>query len=179
MKIIAFGASSSKHSINKSFAEFTANQFSNVTIEVLDLNNYQLPLFSVDVEIEIGSPTAAKAFLTKIEEADLLVISMAEHNGSYTVAFKNLLDWTSRLKMKLFENKKILLLSTSPGDKGGSSVLDAAIKRFPMHGGEIIASFALPNFDTNFNTKKGIVDEALQTEFERIITLSKKTLKPN
>ena len=105
MKIMAFGASYSKQSINKQFAEFAASQFSDATIEVLDLNQYQLPLFTVDIESELGSPAPVKAFLEKIEEADLLIISMAEHNGSYTVAFKNLFDWTSRLKMKLFEHK--------------------------------------------------------------------------
>jgi len=176
MKIIAFGASYSKHSINKLFAKFAAHQFSDATIEILDLNHYQLPLFTVDIEAELGSPAPVKAFLNKIEEADLLIISMAEHNGSYTATFKNLFDWTSRLKMKLFENKKILLLATSPGPRGGSSVLEAATKRFPMHGGEIIASFSLPKFDSNFDSNKGIIDETLKKEFERIISLSKTKL---
>ncbi|MBP7965354.1 MAG: NAD(P)H-dependent oxidoreductase [Paludibacteraceae bacterium] len=176
MKIIAFGASSSKHSINKSFAEFTANQFSDATIEVLDLNNYQLPLFSVDIEAEIGSPDVVKSFLTKIEEADLLVISMAEHNGSYTVAFKNLFDWTSRLKMKLFEHKNIILLATSPGPRGAISVLEAAKNRFPIHGGTIIASFSLPSFDSNFDSQKGITDAALKQEFDAMIATAKTKL---
>ena len=66
MKIMAFGASYSKQSINKQFAEFAARQFSDATIEVLDLNQYQLPLFTVDVEAELGSPAPVKAFLEKI-----------------------------------------------------------------------------------------------------------------
>ena len=54
MKIMAFGASYSKQSINKQFAEFAASQFNDATIEVLDLNQYQLPLFTVDIESELG-----------------------------------------------------------------------------------------------------------------------------
>ena len=75
MKIMAFGASHSKQSINKQFAEFAASQFNDATIEILDLNQYQLPLFTVDVEAELGSPAPVKAFLGKIDEADLLIIS--------------------------------------------------------------------------------------------------------
>lgn len=55
-KIIAFGASSSKHSINKQLATYAANQFSNVDIEILDLNDYEMPIFSVDKEKENGFP---------------------------------------------------------------------------------------------------------------------------
>ncbi len=176
MKIIVFGASHSKQSINKQFAEFAARQFNDATIEVLDLNQYQLPLFTVDVEAEIGSPEPVKAFLDKLEEADLLIISMAEHNGSYTVAFKNLFDWTSRLKMKLFEHKNILLLATSPGPRGGISVLETAQKRFPIHGGNIIASFSLPNFDSNFDHQKGITNAAMKQEFDAVIQLAKTKL---
>ena len=176
MKIMAFGASYSKQSINKQFAEFAASQFNDATIEILDLNQYQLPLFTVDVESEIGSPAPVKAFLEKIDEADLLIISMAEHNGSYTVAFKNLFDWTSRLKMKLFEHKNILLLATSPGPRGAISVLEAAKNRFPIHGGTIIASFSLPNFDSNFDRQRGIINTALKQEFDAMIELAKTKL---
>jgi len=53
-KIIAFGGSSSKNSINKQLATYTANLFPNVFVEVLDLNQYEMPVFSVDLEKEQG-----------------------------------------------------------------------------------------------------------------------------
>ena len=65
MKITTFGASSSKKSINKTFAHYTAQQFQNATIDFLDLNDYSLPLFSVDLENEIGIPQNAKDFYLK------------------------------------------------------------------------------------------------------------------
>ena len=64
-----------------------------------------MPVFSVDKE-ENGFPKEAQNFLDKIEEADLLVISLAEHNGAYSAAFKNILDWTSRINAKSFSRKK-------------------------------------------------------------------------
>jgi chromate reductase, NAD(P)H dehydrogenase (quinone) len=176
MKILAFGASCSKQSINKKFAGFVARQFDNAKIELLDLNNYKVPLFTVDAESETGFPENVKLFLDKLKEADLLIISMAEHNGSYTAAFKNLFDWTSRLKAKMFENKKMLLLSTSPGQRGGSGAIEAARIRFPKHGAEIIATFSLPYFQENFDVEKGIVNKELDKQFREIISLTQNKL---
>lgn len=168
MKVIAFGASYSKHSINRKFAAYAASLISE-DFEVLDLNKYQLPLFTVDLEAEIGHPDTISEFLADIDRADLLVISMGEHNGSYQAAFKNLMDWTSRVKAKFFENKKILLLSTSTGGRGGKGVLEAALDRFPRHGATIIDHFSLPNFNDNFQEPVGIVEESLTLQFKELI----------
>jgi chromate reductase len=155
MKIIAFGGSNSQHSINKKLAIYAANQFDGAEVEVLDLNDFAMPLFSVDVEKEIGQHPKAKAFLEKLKEADILVISMAENNGNYSVAFKNVFDWCSRIEKDVFQHKPMLLLATSPGARGGSSVLEIAGRLFPRYGTEIKASFSLPSFDTNFDVEKG------------------------
>jgi chromate reductase, NAD(P)H dehydrogenase (quinone) len=162
MKIIAFGASSSQVSINKTFASYAASLFDNYEIEVIDLNDYPLPLFSIDLEIQSGPQVNAIAFVEKLDEADLLIVSMAEHNGTYTSAFKNIFDWASRYKVKMFENKKMLLLSTSPGARGGLGVIEAAKIRFPLHGADIVATFSLPKFTDNFDVAKGIIDEPLR-----------------
>ncbi len=178
MKITTFGASSSKNSINKAFAHYTAQQFENATIDFLDLNDYSLPLFSVDLENEMGIPQNAKDFYLKILNSDLLVISMAEHNGSYSSAFKNLLDWISRYEGKVFANKKMFLLSTSPGARGGESVLEAALTRFPRHAAEIIEHFSLPKFEENFDPEKGILDEKLNQIYLAKIENVKNSMQP-
>jgi chromate reductase len=168
-KIIAFGASSSKNSINKQLATYTANQFKNVAIEILDLNDYEMPIFSVDKEKENGIHTLATDFYTKIGSADLVVISFAEHNGNFSTAFKNVLDWTSRINAKTFQEKEMLLLATSPGARGGSSVLDIATKRFPFQGGIVKGSFSLPSFNDNFNERIGITNEELKSQLLEIV----------
>lgn len=170
MKIIAFGASYSKQSINKKFAAYTAKLFSDKgDIEVLDLNDYALPLFTVDVEAEIGYPEAVHNFIAKIKSADFLVISMTEHNGNHSAAFKNLFDWTSRVEGKIFDGKKMFLISTSPGGRGGKSSLEIAKNRFPLHGAEIIESFSLPKFYENFTEIDGIINEELHKEFSQLV----------
>jgi chromate reductase, NAD(P)H dehydrogenase (quinone) len=169
--IIAFGASSSKSSINKQFASYVANQFKNATVELLDLNNYELPLFSVDKENENGIPALAHDFYAKLGSADLLIISFAEHNGAYSTAFKNTFDWVSRINSKTFQEKPMLLLATSPGARGGSSVLEIAKNRFPFQGGIVKGSFSLPSFYENFDAVNGLTNKDLKNKLEQILDL--------
>ena len=168
-KIIAFGASSSKNSINKKFAVYVAHLFKQSNVEVLDLNNYEMPIFSVDKEKTIGIPSEAHLFYNTLSTADLLVISFTEHNGNFTAAFKNILDWASRINAKTFQDKPVLLLATSPGARGASTVLDIATKRFPFQGGVIKGSFSLPNFNDNFNEYDGITNIDLKNKLLEIL----------
>jgi len=168
-KIIAFGASSSKNSINKQLAAYTANQFQNVSVEILDLNDYEMPIFSIDKEKENGIPQLAHDFYAKLGSADLIIISFAEHNGAYSTAFKNIFDWASRINGKTFQEKPMLLLATSPGARGGSSVLEIAKNRFPFQGGIVKGSFSLPSFNDNFDSEEGITNEELKNELLKIV----------
>lgn len=168
-KIIAFGASSSKNSINKQLAVYAANLFSNATVELLDLNDYEMPVYSVDREKENGIHPLAQEFYTKIGNADLIVLSLAEHNGAYSSAFKNILDWTSRINPKTFQQKPMLLLATSPGPRGGSTVLEIAKNRFPFQGADLKGSFSLPNFNDNFDIDNGITNPELKSQLLEII----------
>ena len=168
-KIIAFGASSSKNSINKQLAIFAANQFQNASVEILDLNDYEMPIFSVDKEKENGIHPLAQEFYSKLGSADLIIISFAEHNGNYSTAFKNILDWTSRINAKTFQEKPMLLLATSPGARGGSSVLDIATKRFPFQGGNVKGSFSLPSFYENFDVVNGIIHPEYENQLLEIV----------
>ncbi|QSA19351.1 NAD(P)H-dependent oxidoreductase, partial [Vibrio furnissii] len=93
MKVIAFGASTSSTSINKALATYAANLIDGADVQVLDINNYNVPMFSEDLEKEIGQAEGAQGFLRDLAQADAFVISFAEHNGHYPAAYKNLFDW--------------------------------------------------------------------------------------
>lgn len=164
MKLLAFAASSSRKSINKQLATYAASLVEGAEVEVLDLNDYELPLFSEDREKELGHPELAKAFLTKIATSDALLISFAEHNGSYSAAYKNLFDWSSRIGKKVFQDKPMVLLSTSPGPRGGASVLATATTSAPFFAGHVKASLAIPSFHENFDVEHGVLrNEELKT----------------
>ena len=160
MKIIAFAGSNSQNSINKKLAFYAAHLFENAELEILDLNDFQMPLFGVDIEKEIGQHPLAKAFLDKIAQADILVVSLAENNGNYSVAFKNVFDWCSRIGAKIFQEKPMLLMATSPGARGGATVLEIAKNAFPRFGAIIKATFSLPSFNDNFDIEKGTISNA-------------------
>ena len=157
MKIVAFAGSPSKNSINKKLATYATSLFKNATVEVLDLNDYEMPLFSVEKELTIGKHPYAKDFLEKLASADMLVVSLAENNKNYAAAFKNIFDWCSRIDVKVFQEKPMLLMATSPGRKGGEWVLQIAQNAFPHYGAIIKAVFSLPSFDENFDSTKNII----------------------
>src|SRR6187431_339170 len=170
MKIIAFAGSPSKKSINKKLATYAAGLFENAQVEVLDLNDYEMPLFSVDKEAIIGQHPLAQAFLDKIATADILVVSLAENNGNYSAAFKNLVDWCSRINGKIFQEKPMLLMATSPGARGGASVLDIAKNNFPRFTADIQAIFSLPSFNDNFDVENGKISNGeLDNQLKEIV----------
>jgi chromate reductase len=168
-KIIAFGASSSKDSINRELAKFASDQLKNCSVEMLDLNNFEMPIFSVDIEKESGIPQLALDFKSKIRECDGIIISFAEHNGSYSAAFKNIFDWVSRIEADLWLNKAMLLMATSPGARGGIGVLETAYARFARVNPNVVPKFSLPSFHDNFEPADGIVNPELRKELLDLI----------
>ncbi|PHS76808.1 MAG: NADPH-dependent FMN reductase [Rhodospirillaceae bacterium] len=155
MKILAFAATSNTKSINKKLAIYTANLLENAEVEVLDINDFELPLYSEDKQAEIGKPQLARDFLDKIGGCDAIVVSYAEHNGSYTAAFKNLFDWCSLFGKEVYQGKKMVLLSTSTGPSGAASVLAQAVNSSPFFAGDIKGSVSVPSFNENFDSATG------------------------
>ena len=64
-KIFAFGASNSSDSINKQLAKYASGLFKNVTVDFVDINDYEMPIYSKDREKANGIPQLAKDIRTK------------------------------------------------------------------------------------------------------------------
>nr|WP_299174418.1 NAD(P)H-dependent oxidoreductase [uncultured Allomuricauda sp.] len=174
-KIITIAGSNSQNSINKSLLSYTSGLLKNVDIISIDLNDCVLPIYGVDFEDENGIPTAIKRLSELFDKADGFIIALAEHNGTYTAAFKNTLDWLSRVNIKIWRDKPMLLIATSPGARGGTSVLQAAVTYFPYLGGHVVADFSLPNFHDNFSRDK-ISDDESNEELSKKIMLFERHL---
>jgi len=157
MKVLAFAASNSRKSINKDLIRYASTLLPNSDVEIIDINDYEMPIYNSDLEEAHGIPEAASHFLDKIAEADALVISYAEHNGNYTVAYKNLFDWASRKTQEVYQGKPIIMLSTSPGAGGAKSVLFLAVESAHFFAGKVIASMSVPEFFKNFDRNKGVL----------------------
>lgn len=173
--IITIGGSSSKNSINKQFAEYAGSLINDVELINIDINDYDLPIYSIDIENENGFPEDLNLLNQSVENADGIIISLAEHNGAYSAAFKNAFDWLSRVEAKVWRNKPMLLLSTSPGPRGGQSVMDLALSRFPYNGGNIIGSMTFPSFGQNFKDGE-IVNAELKSKLDELSDTFQKSL---
>ena len=179
MKILALAASNSRQSINKQLVSYasellTSKIIMNADVEIIDINDFEMPLFSVDRESETGIPQQAKAFYDKIGNADAVIISYAEHNASYTAAFKNLFDWTSRIDAKVYQGKAMVMLATSPGPGGARNVLAAAKGSAPYFGAEVKADLSIASFYDNFDMETGQLRNAeIQQQLEGALTTLK------
>ena len=174
-KIVAFGASNSKNSINKKLATFAANQIENAVVNILDLNDFEMPIYGIDKEMASGIPTLAHDFKTHLKNSDGIIISFAEHNGAYSAAFKNIMDWISRIEKDVWESKPMFLMATSPGGRGGITVLEIAVNKFQHMNKNTIVNFSLPSFGNNFSEENGITEEDLLKSFKeqlKIFTLA-------
>lgn len=173
--IIAFAGSNSKVSINKQLAVYASGLVEGVNVSVLDLNDYVLPLYGMDLEKEKGFPENAHKFLDLLKSTDGIILSLAEHNGTYSTVFKNLFDWLTRIEGKMFFNKPMLLMATSPGGRGGATALEIAKARFPFHDANIVEVFSLPFFGNNFANGK-ITNEDFDEQLKNAVQQFKNAL---
>ncbi|WP_251358647.1 NADPH-dependent FMN reductase [Kangiella sp. TOML190] len=172
MKILAFSGSNSASSINQQLIQYVSSQIHNHSVTVASLRDYELPLFGVDLEKDITQPKNSLAFRTLMDEHDAFIISCPEHNGSMPTVFKNFIDWQSRNPLqqenfKLFCNKPLLLLATSPGARGGLTNLENLLKLMPYWGAQVRGHFSLPSFLDNFSD--GEVTGHYQKELQQLV----------
>lgn len=160
-KILCFAGSNSSSSLNHKLIRFAASQISGHQVSILKLTDFELPLFSEDLERENGYSVNLRILHNKIKEADGLVISVNEHNRTVSAYFKNTLDWLSRLDYQFLEGKKILLMSTSNGKRGAASALEYAKMVLPRFGGIVVESFSFPSFSENFSEESNSISNEL------------------
>ncbi len=173
IKALAFAASNSRASINKQLVTHAANVLkaeidTTVEIQVLDLNDFEMPIYGIDEETANGIPEAAIAFHKAIGEADVLLIAYAEHNGNYSAVFKSIFDWCSRLGKKVFQNKPMVIMAAAPGGGGGASVLRIAEGSAGFFGADLRGSLSVGRFAETFDTEKGeLTDPELSAELRQ------------
>ena len=138
---------------------------------MLDLNDYEMPIFSVDREQENGIHELAQQFFDKIGSADAVMVSFAEYNGSYTSAWKNIFDWASRIDTNVYQGKKVAMFAATPGPRAGAGVLGSATSGAPFFGAELVGSVGIGTFGDNFDPDAGeITDPDLQAQFKDILS---------
>lgn len=171
MKVLTFAATNSRQSINKQLVKYAASQLPNADIDYVEINDFDLPIYSIDLEELYGIPRCAHAFQRRIEQADAILISFAEHNGNYTAAYKNLFDWLSRIDRAVFCGKPIVMLATSPGPGGAQTVLKLAENAAPYFDGKVVGTLSIPSFFDAFDSESGrLTDNDLIEELENVLS---------
>ena len=148
-KILAFAGSNSSQSINQQLIVSTSNLIDFAHVDVINLRDYSVHMFGVDVEAEEGLPSKMIELRDLISNYDGYIISTPEHNSMPPAFFLNIIDWLSRIDRSIFGNKPTLVMSTSPGPRAGISALKILENTLPRFGADVVGAYAFPSFNDN------------------------------
>lgn len=171
LKVLVFGASRRKESLNDKLATLAARLAREVgaTVDLASMHEFDVPLFDGDLEAEQGIPPGAQELRRRLEANDAFVISSPEYNASMSGCMKNLIDWTSRFRPQPFDTRHGLLLSASPSLAGGNRGLWAL--RVPL---EHLGARIFPDMFSLATAHKALVegeiaDQALRGRLETTV----------
>ncbi|PWL38736.1 NADPH-dependent FMN reductase [Flagellimonas aquimarina] len=174
--ILSLAGSNSSTSINYQLVQYTTSLIEGHEIRLLNMARYPFPMYSQDEENQKGYSNSLVELKDDIQNADAIILSVNEHNSNPSAYFKNVIDWLSRLERKFLLNKKILLMSTSAGKRGGAGSLEVTQNMLPRFGAEIVSTFSLPSFHENFSSNE-ITDDRLKIEHKKALNTFLETLK--
>ena len=146
-KILAFAGSTRKGSFNQAIMKVAAEgaREAGAEVTVIDLADFQMPLFNEDEEAEFGMPEKAQAFKELLMSHDGFLIASPEYNSSYPALLKNAIDWASRMgegekPLQAYRGKVAGIMAASAGGLGFMRVL--VVLRMLL---ENLGTMVLPN----------------------------------
>ncbi len=170
-KIITFTGSNNPNSIHKKLLQSVLRKFPNQNIELIDLKDFDVPIYSQYIE-QKGIPNPIKKLFQLFTEADAFIIASPEHNGLPSAFLKNTIDWLSRIDQRFLGDKPVLLVSTSPGPAGGKTHLQILEKLTLIWGALFVEKYALGSFYQNFNQDTlSIINEVENIKLKKSIDI--------
>ncbi|MGD0582601.1 MAG: NAD(P)H-dependent oxidoreductase [Bacteroidales bacterium] len=120
--------------------------------EILDLNNYNFPLFEERLQYQVSPSDGAIDFADRIIASDGVIIVTPEYNGGYPASIKNVID----LLYKEWHLKPVAISTVSEGSFGGNQALiSIQFVLWKMKAWTVPALFPVPEvtktFDENGN----------------------------
>jgi NAD(P)H-dependent FMN reductase len=89
------------------------------TVEILDLKEYNFPLFDERLRLQKNPSVQVMEFAEKIKAADGILIVTPEYNGGYPASLKNVVD----LLYDEWHRKPVAISTVSDGIFGGTQVI--------------------------------------------------------
>lgn len=161
-RILAFAGSARRDSLNRKFlaAAIEAVRAAGGEVTLLDLNDYELPLYHGDLEEAAGLPANAGKLIGLLGQHDGLLLASPEYNAMVTPLLKNTVDWCTRGDGEPFEGKVAAVISASPGMFGGVRSLKMA-QALLQHLGAIVVpgQTVLAHADKAFDPQGTLIDE--------------------
>lgn len=132
MRFLCLAASHRPASHNLRLAKLAAGLLieARAQAETVDYADLDMPLYNDDICERSGVPDAGYALARRAHTVDGIVLASPEYNWSYPGSLKNMLDWTSRIPGEPLGGKTALLLSATPGPRGG--ILGLSHLRTPL-----------------------------------------------
>lgn len=173
MKVLLFAGSLRKDSFNKKLvnvAKSILDKDGKNSAIVLDLQTLNLPLYDGDIETK-GIPEGVTKLAEAMKEADAIIISTPEYNGSISSVLKTAIDWTSRVKPMPMVKKQILLLGASPGGLGAIRGLNHARAPFEALGNYVYPEpFGLARAHEAFDENGNLKDPAQYEKVQKLMS---------
>lgn len=118
------------------------------TAEILDLAEYNFPVFEERLRLQKNPSAGALEFAEKIKAADGVLIVTPEYNGGYPAAIKNVVD----LLYEEWHRKPVGIITASDGMFGGTQVLiSLQFSLWKMRAWTIPAMFPIPKVQETFD----------------------------
>lgn len=181
--ILAFAGSIREASFNQKILQIAVDGAREAGAEVtlLNLADYQMPIYNGDLEAGDGLPENALKLKTLFADHDGLLISSPEYNSSLSPLLKNTIDWISRPHdgvsgVTLFQGKFVGIMAASPGRVGGLLGLGhlrqiMTTLQANVIGKQFVVPFAGDAFDDNGGMKDANNTNALKSIGAEIATI--------
>lgn len=126
------------------------------TTELLDLKEYNFPIFEGTLTTLIDPAENVLEFATKIKSAGGIIIVTPEYNGGYPASLKNAID----LLYEEWKHKPIAIVTVSSGPFAGSQALvSLQFTLWKMRAWTIPAMFSVPTVDKAYDEKGKPMDK--------------------
>ena len=161
-RILAFSGSSRKESFNRKFLAVAvlAVRDAGGDVTLIELKDYELPLYNGDLEDAQGLPANATKLIGLIQEHAGLLIASPEYNSMFTPLLKNTIDWCTRGDDNPFIGKAAAVISASPGALGAVRSLKLAQQLLLHLGCQVVpGQNFLPLADKAFDAQGALKDE--------------------
>ncbi len=171
MKLFLLSASLASDSLNSKLIASCQSYLQNKHELIIEkFSDFESPLYSIDIENKEGIPKNVERFASHLINADKIIFAVPEYNGSTPGAFKNMIDWVTRIRPVPFKNKQILIISASPSNYGGNRAFLHTRAPFESCGAFVYPrTFSLANAHNMIDKDGKIIDTKLEQNLHNLI----------